>query len=56
MKALDATVETEVTVENGTITISQCPGYTRQKVEIPVALWGIFVSRVSAEIMGGRDT
>jgi hypothetical protein len=52
MKALDATLETEFTVENGTITIEQLHGYNRQKIEIPVALWGMFVSRVSSEILG----
>ena len=53
MKALDATLETEVAIKNGTITISQTPTYSKQSIEIPVALWGVFVSKVSSEIMGG---
>ena len=53
MKALEATIETEVTIKDGTITISQTPGYNKQNIEIPVALWGVFVSKVSSEIMGG---
>ena len=56
MKALEATIETEVIIEDGSITISQNIGYTKQSITIPVALWGIFVSRVSSEIMANAGS
>jgi len=48
MKTLPRFDETEITVEDGVITIKQI--YNSRSIAIPVALWGTVMDAVNAEV------
>lgn len=50
MKTLPRFDETEISVEDGVITIKQVQSYNTRSIQIPVALWGTFVDAVSEEV------
>lgn len=50
MKTLPRFDQTEITVEDGVITIKQMKSYNSRSIDIPVALWGTFMDAVNAEV------
>jgi hypothetical protein len=50
MKTIKRMAETDITVENETIVISQSSNYRTETIEIPVAMWAYISAVIEEEI------